>query len=140
MYLVLWDQDKCQMTRKQVGRTPWKIDACPTTYYTVAPDRDGFVAVWPTKGQIYFARLDGQGDASKQAEIKTPGSAGMQTGMLALTGRDGSTLVAWNQNGQTGRQLYGVEGKPSGPPGSAKSSGNGVAGVVGKDGRFILFR
>src|SRR5262245_37743250 len=140
MYLVLWDQDKGRMTRSRVGRTPWKIDGCPATYYTVAPDRGGFVAVWPTKGQIYFARLDGQGDASKQAEIKTPGRAGMRTGMLALTGPDGSTLVAWNKDGQTGWQLYGVEGEPSGPPGSAKSSGNGVAGVVGKDGRFILFR
>jgi hypothetical protein len=140
MYLVLWDQDKGRMTRKRVGRTPWKIDGCPATYYGVAADSGGFVAVWPTKGQIYFARLDGAGDASKQVEIKTPGRAGMRTGMLSLTGRDGSTLVAWTKDGQTGWQLYDVEGEPSGPPGSAKSSGSGIAGVVGRDGRFILFR
>jgi hypothetical protein len=98
------------------------------------------VATWPTKGQIYFAHLDGQGNPSKQAEIKTSGISGMRTGVLALTGSDGSTLVAWKLGGQIGWQLYNVEGEPSGPPGSATSPGNGVAGVVGKDGRFILFR
>jgi hypothetical protein len=140
MYLVLWDPDKARITRKRVGRTPWKIDACPMTYYTVVSTRGGYVAVWPTKGEVYFARLDVQGDPSKQAEIKTPGRSGMRTGVLALTARDGSTLVAWKKDGQTGWQLYGVEGAPSGLPGSAISSGNGVAGVVGSDGRFILFR
>ena len=62
MYLVLWDQDAGQMTRTRVSRTPWKIDACPMTYYTISRERGGFVAVWPTKGQIYFARLDGEGE------------------------------------------------------------------------------
>lgn len=140
MYLVLWDQDKGRVTRRRVGRTPWKIDACPMTYYSVSPARGGFVAVWPTKGQIYFTRLDAQGDWFKQAEIETPGRSGMRTGVLSLTGLDGSTLVAWKKDGQTGWQLYDLNGQPSGPTGSVKSSGNGVAGVVGKDGRFILFR
>ena len=98
------------------------------------------MAVWPTKGQIYFARLDGKGEPSPPAETKTPGRSGMRTGMIALSAPDGSTLVAWKYDGQTGWQLYDVEGEPSGSPGFAKSSGNGVAGVVGKDGRFILFR
>ena len=53
---------------------------------------------------------------------------------------NGSTLVAWKKGGETGWQLYDVEGRPSEPTGSAKSSGNGVAAVVGKDGRSILFR
>lgn len=140
MYLVLWDQDRGRMMRKRVGRTPWTIVGCPMTYYTVTADRGGFVAVWPTKGQIYFARLDGQADPSKQVEIKTPGRSGMRTGMLSLTAPDGSTLVAWTKDGQTGWQLYDVEGQPSGPSGSVKSPGNGVAGVLGKNGRFVLFR
>jgi hypothetical protein len=140
MYLILWDQDKDWKTRKRVGRTPWRIDGCPMTYYTVSPDRGGFVAVWPTKGQIYFARLDGRGDPYNQAEIKTPGMSGMRTGVLALTAPDGSTLVAWKKGDQIGWQLYDVEGQPSGSPGSVRSPGSGVAGVLGKDGRFILFR
>jgi hypothetical protein len=140
MYLVLWDQEKGRIERKRMGRTPWKIDGCPMTYYTVTPDRGGYVAVWPTKRQIYFARLDGRGDPCQQAEIQTPGRSGMRTGVLALTAPDGSTLVAWANDGQAGWQLYDAEGRPLGSPGSAKSPGNGVAGVVGKDGRFILFR
>jgi hypothetical protein len=109
------------------------------TYYTVTPDRGGYVAVWPTKGQIYFARLDGRGNPCQQAEIWTPGRSGMRTGVLALTAPDGSTLVAWTKDRQTAWQLYDIEGRPMGSPGSAKSRGNGVAGVMGKDSRFILF-
>jgi hypothetical protein len=140
MYLVLVDQERGQMTRKQVSRTLWKIDVCPMTYYTISPERGGFVAVWPTRGQIYFARLDHNGDPSQQAEITTPGRSGMRTGVLALSTRDGTTLVAWKKDDQIGWQLYGVEGQPLGQPGIGPSSGNGVAGVVDKDGRFILFR
>ena len=140
MYLVLWDQARNETTRVRVGRTPWKLDGCPMTYYTVTPDRGGFVAAWPTKGTIYFARLDGRGVASRLAEVETPGRSGMRTGILALSGPDGGTLVAWKKDGVTGWQLYDAEGRPSGSPGSAKSPGNGVAGVVGKDGRFVLFR
>jgi hypothetical protein len=140
MYLVLWDQERGQMTRNRVSHTPWKTDACPMSYYTVTRKPDGFVAVWPTKGEIYFARLDSTGAPSRLSETKTPGTSGMRTGMLALSAPDGSTLVAWKKDGRMGWQLYDIEGRPSGPAGSAQSSGNGVAAVVGKDGRFILFR
>src|SRR5262249_30391927 len=140
MYLILWDQDRGRIERKRVGRTPWKIDGCPMTYFTITPDRGGYVAVWPTKGQIYFARLDGRGDPSGQAEIHTPGMSGMRTGVLGLTSPDGSTLIAWTKDGRIGWHLYDAEGYPVGSPGSAESRGNGVAGVLGKDGRFILFR
>jgi hypothetical protein len=140
MYLVLWDQDRGHVSRTRISRTLWKVDACPMTYYTIARERGGFLAVWPTRGEIYFARLDGNGDPSQPAEIKTPGRSGMRTGMLALSAPDGNTLVAWKKDDQIGWQLYGVGGQPLGQPGSAKSSGNGVAGVVNKDGCFILFR
>lgn len=140
MYLVLWEQKRGEMSRTRVSRTSWKLDACPMSYYAIARERSGYVAVWPTKGQIYFARLDGRGEPLPPAEIRTPGTSGMRTGMLALSAPDGSTLVAWKKHGQLGWQLYGVDGRPSGPPGSAASPGDGAAGVVGKDGRFILFR
>jgi hypothetical protein len=140
MYLVLWDQDRGQMSRTRISRTLWKVDACPMTYYTIARERGGFVAVWPTRGKIYFARLDGKGDPLQPAENKTPGQSAMRTGMLALSAPDGETLVAWKKGDQIGWQLYGAGGQPLGQPGTAPSSGNGVAGVVDKDGRFILFR
>jgi hypothetical protein len=140
MYLVLWDQTRGETTRTRVGRTSWKVDACPMTYYAVTRGQGGFVAAWPTKGRIYFARLDGKGESSGQAEIETPGRSGMRTGVLALTAPDGGTLVAWKKDGQAWWQLYDAEGRPSGEPDSANSPGSGVAGVVGKDGRFLLFR
>jgi hypothetical protein len=140
MFLVLWDQDRGRMERKRVSRTPWKIDACPMTYYTISRERGGFVAAWPTRGQIYFARLDGQGDPLPPGEIETPGRSGMRTGVLALTAPDRSTLVAWKKGDELGWQLYGADGRPAGEPGAAKSPGHGAAGVVSKDGRFILFR
>ena len=64
----------------------------------------------------------------------------MRTGMVALTDRDGTTLVAWKYDGEMGWQLYDTKGRPMGSLGFAKSPGNGVAGVVGKDGHFLLFR
>jgi hypothetical protein len=140
MYLVLWDQDRGRVSRTRVSRTLWKIDACPMTYYTVSRDRGGFVAVWPTRGQVYLAHLDARGDLSPPGEIQTPGRSGMRTGIIALSAPDGKTLVAWNNNDQVGWQLYGAGGQPLGQPGSARGAGKGVAGVVGKDGRFVLFR
>jgi hypothetical protein len=140
MYVVLWDQVRNDVTRMRVGRTPWKVDGCPMTYYTIVPAGDGYAAAWPTKGRIYFARLARGGESSRIAEVATPGRSGMRTGILALGGRDGGTLVAWKKDGLAEWQRYDADGQTVGPPGSARSPGNGVAGVVSKDGRFILFR
>src|SRR5262249_43608325 len=140
MYLVLWDQARGQVSRPRISTTLWKIDSCPMTYYTVSRDRDGYLAVWPTKDQIYFARLDSKGKLLSPGEIKTPGLSGHRTGMLALNGSNGSTLVAWKKDDKLGWQLYDAKGQPSGSPGSARSAGNGIAGVLDKNGNFVLFR
>jgi hypothetical protein len=140
MYLVLWDQAGLRTSRTRVSETLWKLDGCPMTYYTVTPARGGFVAAWPTRADVYLARLDGQGHPVRPGETKTPGRAGMRTGVLTLGASDGTTLVAWKNGGRLGWQLYGEGSKPLGQPGSVESPGNGAAGVVGKDGRFTLFR
>jgi hypothetical protein len=90
------------MTLKRVSRTPWWIDGSPMTYCAISRARRGFVAAWPPRGQIYFARLDGQCDPLPPAEIKMPGSTGMRTGMLALSAPDGGTLVDWKNDGRLG--------------------------------------
>jgi hypothetical protein len=142
MYLVLWDQQRNRSSRTRISTTRWKINACPMTYYTISRFADGFVAVWPTgdRYDIYFARLDQQGKLVPPGEIKTPGKAGHRTGMITLSGQGGSTLVAWAKDERLSWQLYDAKGRPSGPLGSARSSGNGVAGVVDKEGHFIFFR
>jgi hypothetical protein len=90
--------------------------------------------------RIYFDRLGSRGAPLPTAEIETPGRSGMRTGVLALLARDGSTLIAWKKDDVLGWQLYDAEGRPSGAEGTAKSPCNGAAGVVVRDGRFVLFR
>jgi hypothetical protein len=140
MYLALWDQAKNKVTKTRVSTTPWKIDSCPMTYYTVARTKEGYVAAWPTKGEIYFARLNADGSLRTPKEIKTPGANGMRTGVLALGTTDGKTLVAWKKDQQLGWQLYDDRGRATGLPGTANSPGSGVAGVIDKNGDLILFR
>jgi hypothetical protein len=140
MYLVTWDQERNQVSRARISATLWKIDTCPMSSYSICRHRDGFIAVWPTNERIYFARLANNGEDLQSQEIKTDGKAGMRTGMLALGGRDGSTLVAWKNGDDLNWQIYDSHGQPSGSPGSASSSGSRAAGVVVKEGRFILFR
>jgi hypothetical protein len=139
MFLVLWDQRSNRVSRTRVGSTSWTLDACPMTYYAITRSGDGFLAVWPTKGQIYFSRLDGEGRAMPPVEIETPGRSGMRTGMIALGAPDGSVLIAWKNDDRVGWQLYDEAGAPTGSRGSAPSRGNGVAGIVDRDGDFVLF-
>jgi hypothetical protein len=112
------------------------------TYYSVARTPAGYVAAWPTGAgyEIYFARIDQKGNVLPPGEIKTPGRAWHRTGVLALAAPDGSACVAWARDGQLGWQVYDEKGQPSGRPGSARTNGNGVAGAVSKDGRFVLAR
>jgi hypothetical protein len=142
MWMVLWDQARSHVSRTPISTTLWKIDACPMTYYSIARAANGYVAVWPTGNsyEVYFARLDQKGKALQPGEIKTPGRAWHRTGVLALAAPDGSACVAWAKDGQLGWQVYDEKGQPSGRAGSAKTNGNGVAGVVNKDGQFVLFR
>ena len=63
----------------------------------------------------------------------------MRTGVLALSALDGVTLVAWKHKDSLGWQIYDAKGEPAGEPGSTASPGNGAAGVVLSDGRFVLF-
>ena len=140
IHLVLWDQSReAKPSRTRISGTPWKIEGCPMTYYTIAPTATGYVAAWPTKGQVFFARLDMDGAVLPPGEIKTPGTNGMRTGLLALSAADGVTLVAWKNKDVLGWQLYDAKGQPQGNAGSAPSPGNGAAGVVLPNGKFVLF-
>ncbi len=140
MFLVISDEGRGEARRTKISRTLWKTDSCPMTYYCVSATTQGFVAAWPTQGRIYFARLDNMGAVLPPGEIKTPGQSGMRTGLVALSDRDGNTLVAWKKDGTLGWQLYDKRGRPKGNAGSAPSPGSGAAGVVTNDGRFVLFR
>ncbi|MBM3839962.1 MAG: hypothetical protein FJ398_18730 [Verrucomicrobia bacterium] len=140
VYVVLWDQrSESKPARTRLSGVSWNVNACPMTYYSINRTDTGYVAAWPTKGQVYFAKLDQEGKVLPPGEIKTPGTNGMRTGILALSAADGTTLVAWKNKDVLGWQLYDAKGRPEGKPGSETSPGNGAAGVVLRDGRFLLF-
>ena len=129
---------KGKASHTRISITPWKIAACPMTYFTVVPNAKGYIAAWPTKGQIYFAQLDKDGTVLPPGEIKTPGTNGMRTGVTALTAADGATLIAWKNNDTLGWQLYDAKGQAQGSAGSAPSAGSGAAGVTLANGKFVL--
>ena len=139
MYLVLLAKDGNQ-SRSRVSSTLWKINGCPMTYFALSTTKEGYIAAWPTKGEIYFARLDRKGKVLPPGEIKTAGRSGMRSGVVALSASDGTTLIAWRHQDELGWQIYDLEGRPQGALGSTKSAGKGAAGIVDEKGRFILFR
>ena len=139
MYLVIIGKDGREK-RTLVSETLWKVNACPMTYYSTSASKDGYIAAWPTKGNIYFARLDKAGNRLSPGEIPTPGRSGMRTGLTALAAPDGKSLVAWKHLDELGWQVYDEQGRPESSPGSVKSAGKGTAGVVDKTRRFILFQ
>jgi len=140
MFAVAFDQrTESKPARTRVSGTPWKLNGCPMTYYTITPTKTGYVAAWPTKGQVYFAWLDKDGAVLPPGEIRTPGTSGMRMGLVTLSASDGATLIVWKNKDALGWQLYDAKGQPQGDPGSASSKGNGAAGVVLPTGNFILF-
>jgi hypothetical protein len=140
MFVALWDQNRAvQPLRTRVSTTSWKIEGCPMTYFAVGRAPSGYVAAWPTRGQVYFARLDKDGAMLPPGEIKTPGTTGMRMDVLALAASDGAILIAWKNKDVLGWQLYDATGQPAGEPGSAASPGHGAAGVAIPNGKFILF-
>ena len=140
MYVVVWDQRRgTGPSRTRVSGASWKIAACPMTYFTISRTDTGYVAAWPTKGLVYFARLDKDGGVLPPGEILTPGTTGMRMGLLAMSAPDGATLVAWKNKETLGWQLYDANGRPEGTTCSAASPGHGAAGVLLRDGRFALF-
>lgn len=140
IYLALWDQGRGgKLSRTRVSSTPWKIPTCPMTYFTVTATATGYLAAWPTRGEIYFTRLDKDGAVLPPGEIKTPATSGMRTGVLVLGATDGAALVAAKNKDVLGWQLYDSKGQPQGVAGSAASPGSGAAGVALADGTFVLF-
>jgi hypothetical protein len=139
MFVVLWDQSGAEKPlRKRVSSTLWNVAACPMTYFAISQAGTGYVIAWPTKGQVYFARLDKNGEVLPPGEIRTPGTAGMRTGVLALGASDGTALIAWKSKDELGWQLYDNKGLPQGEPGSATSPGGGAAGVILEVGPYTM--
>ncbi len=140
MYVLLWDQKQGDFSRTKVSQSVWNIETCPMTYYSIVADGDGYLAVWPTKGPIYFSRLSENGKPIPPREVRTPGNTGMRTGMLIQRSPNGSMLLAWSNDDAVGWQEYSQDGQTVGSPGSFASPGKGVAAVVNRKGDFLVFQ
>ena len=122
MYALIIGKDG-RHTRTRISSTPWEVNACPMTYFNVRATKDGWLAVWPTKGEIYFAKFDKAGKVVAPGEVRTPGKSGMRTGVLARALPSGETVVAWNSGGGLGWQVYDAKGKAVCKPGEARTTG-----------------
>lgn len=138
MFVVLWNAQTGKVARQPVSSTSWKIDACPMTYYSVESCGDGYVAAWPTKGRVYFARLDASGRRQAPLEVSTSGQTGMRTGLRAVANSRGSMLIVWNHENKVGWQAYTADGRTDGVAGRASTSGKGAAAVANAKGDFIV--
>jgi len=139
MYLALWDQKSNTVTKKRVSTVLWKIDSCPMTYYSLVRNGEGYLAAWPTRGEIYFAKLDASGSMIESNETRTSGRIGMRSGILPIAINDRDTVVVWKRDNQLLWKMYDRLGQP-GPEGSEKSEGTGVAAVRTPEGPILLFR
>lgn len=136
--MVLVSADGRQV-RQKVSSTPWKINACPMSYFSVSVTKDGYAAVWPTKGEVYFSRFSNDGKLLPPGEIKTRGKSGMRCGMVTLTNPAGETLVVWNGDDRLGWQIIDGKGATVGTTGASDTRGKSVAAIVDKEGSFVIF-
>jgi len=139
MYLAILKKEGRQL-QTRISSTLWEVNACPMTYFGLSSTKNGYIAAWPTKGEIYFARIDKNGRVMPPGEVKTPGHSGMRTGLVVLEAPDGRTLIAWNHEGQLSWQQYSSDSQPVDNPTSIPTTGKGAAGVVNGAGKFILFQ
>lgn len=140
MFLALWDQERQTVRRTRISTTLWKTDSCPMSYYALTPQGDGFLAAWPTKDEIYFARLDRDGALRDPGEVKTGGATSHRSGMSIVADAQGRTLVAWKRNGELSWQLFDAQARPQSAPETVKSPGKSAAAVLTRSGEFVLIR
>jgi len=137
---VLIDHRDGRISRKRISSTLWNIDACPMSCFNISRAGDGYIAAWPTKGQVFFVKLDKDGNQLPPGEIATGGQAAMHEGILALAALDGETLISWAHASRLNWQLFNATGRPAGSEGSTIEDGKWAAGVVLADSRVVLFQ
>ncbi len=139
MYLLINHRDG-RISRKRISSTLWNIDACPMSCFTITKAGGGYIAAWPTKGRVFFVKLDKDGNQLPSGEIATEGRAVAHEGILALAAPNGDTLIGWNHDGRLNWQLFDATGLPAGSTESTTEAGKWAAGVVLADSRFILIQ
>ncbi|MSS70692.1 MAG: exo-alpha-sialidase [Candidatus Latescibacteria bacterium] len=138
MHLMVLKDGQKAFSKEKVSLTSWQINACPMTgAYLTGGDGERLAAGWETQGQVYFARLEDAGRALPSEEIQV---AERGKYPVVLSAPDGTLLVAWKNGSALAWQAYDASGRQKGDPGSAPvSNAHRPAGVVTRDGNFLIF-
>ncbi len=137
MFLLAQSKNSAEFIRAKLSVTPWSVQACPMTGTFISPTKDGAVAAWETKGQIYFARCDAAGRKTAKPEVAL-GVRGKYP--IALVAPDGTLLVTWKRANAVEWQLFDSGDQPLGAVQSAPGGNpHRHAAVVTKRGDFRVF-
>lgn len=122
----------------------WEIGACPMTSASIVTGRTSLSA-WETDGQVYFTAGDNMDPKSPPRVANAP--APRRKHPRLAVNKDGLVLLAWTEGTSWGRggsiawQVFGRDGRPAQPSGSA--AGLPVWGfpavLTRADGTFIIF-
>jgi hypothetical protein len=136
MHLLIRGRGQRIFSKQKISSTPWQINACPMTGTFLGPAKNGLVAAWETKGQVFYARIDSESSLMAPKEIK---AAGKGKWPLALAAPDGTVLVSWKEGANLFWQLHDAMDRPLGEVNSRPATNrNRHAGVVLKDDSFLL--
>jgi hypothetical protein len=136
MHLLVQPLAGGEAYRSKTSQLAWPIDACPMTGNFLSFTRDGLLAGWETKGQIFFGHLDPDGNLKQAGEVLAAAKGRYPVALATAE----ATLVAWKQDKRLEWQLFSQQNKPTGRVGRhVAESGDRPAGVVTRGGDFLLF-
>ena len=123
----------------------WDVNACPMSSMDFAEDGSIFVGAWETGGQVYWARLDGNGASGNQV-IAAPGTGkGRKHPRVAINGNNELLMVwtegtGWERGGSLAYQVYDRRGEPTEEKGQLPgiATWSFAAPIAGPDNGFSI--
>jgi hypothetical protein len=138
MFLLTAAKGQREFTKIKLSVSPWEVKGCPMTGTFLAGAKDGLVAAWETKGEVFFTRLSGDRRRISVTEIPTAARGGKWP--IALVSADGTLLVSWKKGSEIQWQLFDSNDRPLGQVQSfAGGNPHRHAAVVLESGDFKIF-
>lgn len=129
---------------RSVLRHNWNIASCPMSSASLSAANGVTLASWETAGNVYWTTIDSA--ESKAAPFRSPEGGGNRKHPVAVSNGRGELLVAWTEGtgwqrgGKVAWQMYGSDGKPHGPKGTADGVPvwSLVTAIAHPDGQFEI--
>jgi hypothetical protein len=124
---------------------PWRVNMCPMSSESLAEGKDGMIAAWETKGQVYFAKVDPKALRATDP-ISLPGGGDQKHPAVACNAKGETILVwaegtGWQRGGSLAWQVFDASGRPTQERGRLRGGVPvwGLATVVARpDGGFTI--